>query len=129
MVKLADTPDLGSGVARRAGSSPVIRTRFTHNPPCSWRRTGPRSRAPAELAEQGDYSFLDAVCGKVSEKALFALQKVKWGRVSLSSDPDRSRDPGPSTGGEVPRLCYLLRSSFRIKYEKWINLFDTIIER
>ena len=28
MVKLVDMPDLGSGAARRVGSSPIIRTRI-----------------------------------------------------------------------------------------------------
>ncbi len=29
MVKLVDMPDLGSGAARRVGSSPIIRTKFS----------------------------------------------------------------------------------------------------
>ena len=31
MVKLVDMPDLGSGAARRVGSSPIIRTKKTLN--------------------------------------------------------------------------------------------------
>ena len=31
MVKLVDMPDLGSGAARRVGSSPIIRTLKTQN--------------------------------------------------------------------------------------------------
>lgn len=31
MVKLVDMPDLGSGAARRVGSSPIIRTFKTQN--------------------------------------------------------------------------------------------------
>ena len=38
MVKLVDMPDLGSGAARRVGSSPIIRTKkrklFTNNSLC-----------------------------------------------------------------------------------------------
>ena len=30
MVKLVDMPDLGSGAARRVGSSPIIRTKASH---------------------------------------------------------------------------------------------------
>lgn len=30
MVKLVDTPDLGSGAARCVGSSPIIRTKASH---------------------------------------------------------------------------------------------------
>lgn len=35
MAKLADAPDLGSGAARRVGSTPIIRT--------EWPRKGPFS--------------------------------------------------------------------------------------
>ena len=31
MVKLVDMPDLGSGAARRVGSSPIIRTKASHS--------------------------------------------------------------------------------------------------
>ena len=45
MAELADAPDLGSGVARRAGSSPVSRTLLLH------KDFGQIARSPFSLAE------------------------------------------------------------------------------
>ena len=58
MAKLVDAPDLGSGVARRVGSSPIRRTAF--------------QQLPFRRLSKGEFCFLSPLQPKIAHEIAFA---------------------------------------------------------
>ena len=76
VAELVDAPDLGSGIARCGGSSPLARTTLSHRPPLP--EQARRAHAKAVMADDSKLSIYAALAGNV------AVAAVKFGAFALS---------------------------------------------